>query len=164
MDQKYFTNRNSHFSLILTAEVINILFEFCTKSGKKETGGILVGHYSNDLTCAYITHASGPGRGSVHKRFSFFRAVGQLQNWLNNLWSNGVFYYIGEWHFHPDSSPEPSMTDRNQMLSIAQNLKASCPEPILIVIGGFPSKEWSLSANIFTQNGDIVTLSETKNS
>jgi hypothetical protein len=35
--------------------------------------------------------------------------------WLIELWRKGKADYLGEWHFHPFSSPELSLIDHRQM-------------------------------------------------
>ena len=53
---------------------------------------------------------------------------------LNDAWVQGC-YYLGEWHYHPNSLPTPSLTDLNQMRILATDEKLNCPEPILLIIG-----------------------------
>jgi integrative and conjugative element protein (TIGR02256 family) len=156
-----FSTLDNRFKAHLTDEALNKILSLSRASKMRETGGILFGHYSDDGVNAYITKVSGPGRGSKHGFASFFRAVGQLQEWLDALWGDGRGYYLGEWHFHPMSSPTPSSTDRKQMFEIAQNSKASCPEPILVILGGNPKGRWILSVSIFTRKGEAFELGQT---
>ena len=41
------------------------------------------------------------------------------------------------------------------MLKFSNNKKLNCPEPILIIIGGNPSK-WSLNSYIYKNNEKII--------
>lgn len=158
MSESYFKSQDLRFSVRISSDVLSEVLSLCVKTKRKETGGILVGRYGEGNSCAYITKISGPGSGSVHGSFSFFRAIGQLQNWLDGLWRDKDSYYLGEWHFHPFSSPQPSSTDLKQMQYIARNEKNACPEPILIIIGGDPQGDWLLHVKIFTKDGQIIDL------
>jgi integrative and conjugative element protein (TIGR02256 family) len=155
-----YTSPDGRFSVRLDAPVIRQLLRYCRMATGDETGGVLVGRYGDGHRCAVVTRASGPGRGSEKGRASFYRAVGHLQNWLDRLWADRHTYYLGEWHFHPGSSPQPSGTDRSQMLRIARDRAYACPEPLLVIVGGDPVKTWSLSATIFTRSGDVLALRE----
>lgn len=157
---KVFATQDGRFRVHLSTKVINELLSLSIAAGIKETGGILVGHYDKDHTDAYVTDISGPGRGSKHGFVSFFRAVGHLQGWLDKVWNGGKSYYLGEWHFHPMSSPTASNTDKRQMFEITTDAKASCPEPILIILGGNPKAQWKVSVSIFTKSKDIYDLDE----
>lgn len=122
----------------------------------KETGGILIGYYSDDLSWANVTKATAPPAGSVHYAFSFIREGKPLARLLDRYWKKKQ-YYIGEWHFHPNASAEPSSTDRNTMCSLASTESLHCPEPVLLIVGG-NSKKWYLHCSVFANNQE-VTLS-----
>ncbi len=64
--------------------------------------------------------------------------MGGLQNWIDELWSRGDGWYIGEWHYHPGGRPVPSIKDQRQMFQIAGTDDAHCPEPVLLMVGGRP--------------------------
>jgi len=160
MSDILFSSDNQPFTVRLSREAMDGILNLCRESNTKETGGILIGHYDSSHSQALISFASEPGFGSKHENSKFFRAVGQLQSLLNKLWKTKKGYYLGEWHFHPFSSPEPSSIDCNQMFEIAKNRKASCPEAILIIIGGDPSNNWSVSINIFIKSGQRITLKQ----
>jgi len=135
------------------------MIKLCRKAGDRETGGILVGHYDGSLRTAVVARVSGAPRGSQHGAASFYRAVGHLQQLLDRLWSGGGGYYVGEWHYHPGGAPEFSQRDRTQMLEIARSREYSCPEPVLVIIGGDPNGAWRLSANVFLRSGEVIPLS-----
>ena len=64
------------------------------------------------------------------------------------------------WHYHPNASSKSSKVDDMQMIKFSNNKKLNCPEPILIIIGGNPSK-WSLNSYIYKNNEKIILEKDT---
>jgi len=150
-DNKFFVEINQ---LILE----NIKIE-CVKTGNKETGGILIGYYSELNTKATISMITGPPNDSIHSESTFERGINGLNNIIDNQW-NSNRYYLGEWHFHPNSSSKPSYTDDLQMKKFANDDLLQCPEPILLIIGGVPDLEWEVSVYVYTRDRKITLLSK----
>lgn len=137
-------------SIVLTADALSNICIYISECAHVETGGILIGEYSTDLTTAYIDIATGPGSYSKHAIRSFIRRQGELQEILDDAVDAGL-YYLGEWHCHPNDDCKPSRRDLSQLLKIAHSKKYGCPEPILIIISEqYPRKH--LSAHIANQN------------
>jgi len=104
-------------------------------SDTNETGGIVIGNYSKDLQTAYLTHMSEAPADSKSGPMWFVRGTKGLCKLLLKFKAKEK-YYIGEWHYHPNGSSNPSPTDKKQIKEIAESKSYSCPEPILIIIGG----------------------------
>lgn len=155
-----YTSADGKFSVLLSKGVLDRIVQICAGAGEYETGGILVGHYDNTQLVAIVTDITGPPKGSKHGRYSFERAVGNLQSWLDQLWQKQQTYYLGEWHFHPGAAPSPSSTDHQQMKAIATDTKYACPEPILLILGGRPPQTWALSVTVHLRSGCSLTLHE----
>lgn len=130
----YSTVNGSH-QVELPLSVITCLFDTCKRSRNKETGGILIGCYSSDLSIAHVHIATTPPKGSIQTSNTFYRSNTGLQNILNRSWTEDK-YYIGEWHYHPGSAATPSQVDIAQMIQLSNNTDLKCPEPILIIVGG----------------------------
>ncbi|RDY72585.1 hypothetical protein DXT76_01205 [Halobacillus trueperi] len=128
----------------------------CKKANKKETGGILIGKYSSDLTTAIITQATGPPEDSKYGTTWFERGINGLQDKLDIAWAEEGSYYLGEWHFHPKDSPMPSIIDIKQMNRISDNPKYSCPEPLLLIVNG--DKKRKLFPYVFPNGDKYVPL------
>jgi integrative and conjugative element protein (TIGR02256 family) len=120
------------------------LLEHCRRAGVLETGGILIGHYSDLRDQAVITEVTGPPRDSVARRFSFVRGLIGLQARIDRAWRRGE-YYLGEWHFHPFTSPDPSPRDLAQIIAFSKTEAYCCPEPILVVVGDDPNSVGRIS-------------------
>lgn len=118
-----------------------------------ETGGILIGRYSDDLSTAKVLSASGPGPHSLFGLFSFTRKVFGLQAELDREFELGR-YYLGEWHCHPGTDSEPSPQDIQQMLSISKSVGYNCPEPILIVFG--KSNPYVFCTVVVVRDGKVI--------
>ena len=99
-----------------------------------ETGGLLIGTYSDNLHSVRVVQATGPGKYSIHAPFAFTRGVRDLQRMVERAEADGL-YYVGEWHSHPGENMSPSIQDLRQMREISADSGYNCPEPVLLVVG-----------------------------
>lgn len=152
-----FISTVTNLRINLPNDQLTILHCLCDKSNPYETGGIIIGRYSNDSLTAHISEISNSPDDSVKQRSFFNRGIKGLQKKLDMLWENN-YYYLGEWHYHPNSSPTPSGSDIKQMISLSKNKKLNYPEPILIIIGG-NKERWLQSVNVIA-NGNIIHFDE----
>lgn len=124
------------FAVELQASVLGELDRHCRDAGSAETGGILIGRYSDDLTIAVVQEATSPPADSRRGRTWFVRGVNGLREMLVKRWqAKERSFYIGEWHFHPASYVEPSTDDFTQMLKISRVRDYDCREPLLLILG-----------------------------
>ncbi len=154
-----FSNPSAPYTVTLEAEALSNMVSDCVQAGKHETGGILIGKYSSDGRIALISEITSHPKDSISSSITFLRGIVGLKELLTARWSEG-FHYVGEWHYHPGGSPEPSGTDMHAMRSIAENSKYSCREPILVIVGGRPPREVSLSVTVFPANRLSVRLNQ----
>lgn len=146
---------------MLPAHLIDRLESLCLEAGRVETGGILVGVYTEELDCAIVTGVSGPPRDSRGGPAWFIRGVYGLQRWLDGLWKKERHYFLGDWHFHPGAVPEPSAQDIRQTEEIALSPKYMCPEPILLIVGGDPPEVLHPGAFVYVIGKGIIPLPRT---
>lgn len=139
---------DGRFGASVPAQQMQSLIEFCRRTYPIETGGILVGNYTADLTLAAVTKVVSSPEDSAGSRSSFRRGVHGLQKLLIRMWPNGQ-YYLGEWHFHPDGAASPSRVDDGQMVEVANSLAYRCPEPLLLIVGGRPPAEFEIRTFVF---------------
>lgn len=151
-------SREGRFGLRVPARTMAQLCRWCRQSGRRETGGILVGHYSAALDCAVVSAVRSAPSDSRRGASWFARGTHGLQAWLDELWRAQQHYYLGEWHFHPYAAPDPSPTDCAQMRRIAHDPSYRCPEPVLLIIGGDPRGAWQAAASVFPAAADAVQL------
>jgi integrative and conjugative element protein (TIGR02256 family) len=152
-----FWSRDRQFGLVIPQRKMSRILRICCETIPVETGGILVGSYTDDLTCALVTDVSKAPLDSTSGKTWFNRGILGLQLWLDRLWHSKRFY-LGEWHFHPYARPNPSHIDIKQMEKISHASKYNCPEPILIIVGGDPNDSWQTSAHVFPKNRESVEL------
>jgi integrative and conjugative element protein (TIGR02256 family) len=133
------------------------IVSYCRVSHYNETGGIIVGSYSTDLSSATVSKIMGPPTDS-RSGFSWFeRGTKGIKETLDNLWQSKQQFYLGEWHYHPYSTPSPSHRDLLQMREVAQHPDFACPEPIMLIAGGNPNKSMLFRAFVFPK-GKMVEL------
>lgn len=159
MTDRIYYHNDFPYTVVLKNKLIKQMLEFCCAKMPLETGGILVGDYSEDASSATIKYITGPPQDSRHRRYEFYRGTHNLESLLSDFWEQGKFY-LGEWHFHPKSSSDPSLVDRKQMKKISTGGNYNCPEPILLIIGGNPNTEWHLSCSIFLNDKGWILLKE----
>lgn len=155
-----FKSVDNKFSVELNDEILDNIHHECITAKNKETGGILIGKHSED-GMTIISDVTGPPKGSKQGRCTFERAPADLNKILQDIWDLG-YRYVGDWHFHPNSSPQPSMVDDMQLKKFANDKKLNCHEPILLIIGGNQDKGWELSAHVYTK-GRKISLVEQSN-
>jgi len=153
-----FASADDSYGLVLGIQPLRDVLRHCQGAGRMETGGILVGQYDGDMKRAIVVAVSGPPADSFLGCFSFVRGVRGLQRWLDARWRRNEGFYLGEWHFHPYASPSPSTVDIEQMRRISQSRHYCCPEPILVIIGGDPTGEWSVRSYVFPRNAESLEL------
>jgi len=132
----------------------------CRKSPNRETGGILVGKYSNGGTTAKIMEALPPTVDSVRTSSTFSRGIHGLSKALFSRWGKTGSHYIGEWHYHPLGKGEPSGRDTSQMIDFAREESMQSPVPIMAIVFRSADDQFKLRAFVFTRDGLTVELSE----
>lgn len=150
------------YALRVTAASREQIDRECVRSGVIETGGILVGHYTSDEARAVVTEALPPPKDSACGRSWFHRGVVGLRRLLAKRWESQVrTYYIGEWHYHPASSVEPSGDDLAQMYGINGDLRYRCKEPVMLIVGqALHVNERPVRAFVFPQGGQYIEFEQ----
>lgn len=154
MGNLFFQDNSQIYNINLSKEAYEKMLCYCNKAYPYETGGILIGNYSCDQTIANILQITPPPKNSKHVRCNFHRGSDGLKKLLDTMWNQGR-YYLGEWHYHPNTSSLPSGIDNNQMIKLSRDKKLNCPEPILIIIGGYKDN-WSINARLYVNSQEII--------
>jgi integrative and conjugative element protein (TIGR02256 family) len=153
-----FWTEDRSFGLRITKFLLDELHNLCQQTIPNETGGIIIGFYTEALDCAVVTAFSKPPEDSMSGRNWFYRGIKGLQSRLNQLWLQRKQYYLGEWHFHPYGVPNPSSIDIEQMYNIASDTAYHCPEPLLVILGGDPMNKWSIKGYVFQRDKGLQEL------
>lgn len=155
---KTFLAEDNSIAVDLDDRALAAMLALCAKSGRLETGGVLIGRYSEFGDRVLVIKATGPTRDSRRFPFAFIRGIVGLTSRLRDEWKDGL-YYVGEWHFHPFASPRPSGTDSKQIKAFARTSDLRCPHPTLLVLGGNPAGRWTMAAAVVS-GGKLVPLLE----
>jgi integrative and conjugative element protein (TIGR02256 family) len=147
-----FVASDASVAVELESEALEAMLELCRASGKLETGGILIGRYGEYGDRVLVFRITGPPPDSRRFPANFIRGVAGLARRLRAEWKEG-HYYVGEWHFHPSNSPEPSPTDRRQIADFAEDASLLCPRPVLMIVGGDPNSQPWLWAGVVRETG-----------
>jgi hypothetical protein len=150
------------FALRIAAEAWQQIDRECGRSGEFETGGILVGHYTNDRSTAFVTEALLPPNDSTRSTNWFHRGVAGLRGLLAKRWKSEFrTFYIGEWHYHPARVVEPSGDDMAQMYTINADPLYQCREPLMIILGqGENGGVRPVRAFVFPRGGSFIEFKE----
>ncbi|MBI4526586.1 MAG: ThiF family adenylyltransferase [Deltaproteobacteria bacterium] len=125
------------------------------ESGDIETGGILVGKYES--TGSYwVEAATEPGPNAIREGTRFEKDIDYCQMQLEELTREfgEKTCYLGEWHYHPTISNEPSGTDIKSLMEIAAQNNYLIERPIMIII----SKTLEFGLSIHTKTGRFVRV------
>ncbi|MFQ5968801.1 MAG: hypothetical protein ACE5MI_14550, partial [Acidimicrobiia bacterium] len=82
-----FWSSDRRFGLRLGEDEIQSIRDLCAAAKTLETGGILIGFYTQPHDCAVVTAVTGPTPDSRVGLTWFYRGVRGLQDVLNRLWS-----------------------------------------------------------------------------
>ncbi len=150
MPDRYWRTPRGEFALVIDDQCWRSIEKECSRWDGMETGGILIGYYTSDKSTAIVTEASGPPRDSRRGPTWFQRGVAGLTSLLGELWRQSQrTHYLGEWHYHPSPSVEPSQEDIDQMVSISTSPNYRCQEPIMLVVGRTSSGRRPVRAFVF---------------
>jgi integrative and conjugative element protein (TIGR02256 family) len=104
-----------------------------------ETGGILFGQIDDFLKVIWVTAASGSPSDSIASRTEFVcgtRGVAAM-SMESATQTRGAALFIGMWHTHPGSVPNPSPTDRAAMRKLLGSPEFDGRHFLMLIIGGY---------------------------
>jgi integrative and conjugative element protein (TIGR02256 family) len=109
----------------------------------KETGGVLVGYWSNHDVV--ITDIIGPGPKAEHRRYSFAPDTKWQEHEIARIYeqSGRIHTYLGDWHSHPYGNQQLSVKDLITLFRVAVHKPARAPSPIMGVLHNNP--QWELA-------------------
>jgi len=157
MNNLTFQDSKALYKVTISKKLIKYIQKLCHQSSPNETGGILIGYYTDKFNLAVITKVLSAPSDSRSGPTWFYRGTSGIKKNLDTLWKRKKQFYIGEWHYHPNSSSNLSYQDIKQMKSIANSHSYNCPEPILLIVGGNDLK-WEESIYIFPTGKEYIYL------
>lgn len=138
---------------------VRSLYQEASASDHRETGGVLLGHYSDKLDRAVVLEATGPPPDSRRTQYTFVRGREGLHELLLARWHQEPRkHYLGEWHSHPTGQPRPSAQDRAALAGVARDPLYRCRTPLLLIVAPASDAEKSLGVWFADGRGERVEL------
>ncbi|MEL6171639.1 MAG: Mov34/MPN/PAD-1 family protein, partial [Pseudomonadota bacterium] len=131
-----------------------------TGSAKDETGGILLGEIDDALGVISIDVATGPPPDSKKSPELFECGIEGTYALcaFHTTESGNSTKFVGVWHTHPVSMPEPSMVDLGAMAQIL-HLQEKTPRHVVMLIIGYAATRPSWRFHLFRRSEfQVVTL------
>jgi integrative and conjugative element protein (TIGR02256 family) len=132
----------------ISGAVVRSIQSEATTRAPDETGGVLLGYWSNSPVAPVITQALGPGPNAQHARKSFVPDQEFHESEIARLWrSNRHLQYLGDWHSHPNAPGSLSDADIQTLRRIAASRLARAPRPLMLILAEGPPWNpvlWSL--------------------
>lgn len=119
-------------------EVLDAMRRMAEEAAPRETGGTLVGRYSDEGREALVIEALEAKAGARRGRTKFYRPPDDVDDQLDRVYraSGGKTHYLGEWHTHPGAAPTPSQTDLDTLQDLAKSRSVAADTPLMIIVGG----------------------------
>jgi proteasome lid subunit RPN8/RPN11 len=132
--------------LIVTGECLEQIERLTLLHYPKEFGGVLVGNYSDDGTCAIISRILVP---TTYKNSptSFTPDPHCINRQLRQLPEQ--LQYLGDWHSHPDGPGQPSATDKATIAKLAAHPDVRTRSPLLLIA---QTKQHQVTPHFFVQH------------
>ena len=137
----------------LSEEVAAAVKKQALQAFPNETGGFLVGRYSDDGKSAIVEMVIAPPK-SVAGPTSYQRETDGMNVLWDKLYDEGLIF-LGEWHSHPQGSASYSSTDKTAMTNIATCKTVVIKNPIMLIVALSKKKVYQTKAYYYS-NGDIV--------
>lgn len=145
-------NTYKNVSLMIDDSLLERLTQVALQNYPNESGGFLVGYYSQDFMTLHITDFILPQQ-QKSSSFLFERSIIGIKEIFNKLFVTKKCYYIGEWHTHPDGSSMYSQTDLKAMIEIATCKTVNITNPILLILSVSKNKLQDFSFYIYNDKG-----------
>jgi [CysO sulfur-carrier protein]-S-L-cysteine hydrolase len=145
-------NTYKNVSLLIEDSLLEKLTKVALQNYPNESGGFLVGYYSQDFMTLHITDFVLPQQ-QKSSSFLFERSIIGIKEIFNKLFVTKKYYYIGEWHTHPNGSSMYSQTDLKAMIEIATCETVNITNPILLILSVSKNKLQDFSFYIYNDKG-----------
>lgn len=112
-----------------------------------ETGGVLLGYWSEDRSEVVIMDVTGPGPNAVHSKTEFIPDDEYQDRMIDEIYarSGRQHTYLGDWHTHPFGEESLSYKDRRTLRRIAMLGGTGGPAPLMVVLA-CSEQHWRLAA------------------
>ncbi|MDQ1166888.1 Mov34/MPN/PAD-1 family protein [Flavobacterium sp. SORGH_AS_0622] len=133
-------------------EIIKEFEKIALKFYPNEIGGYLMGYYTDDKTKAVVVKQI-LSTNFENSPTSFKHIVDEnLKETFVRIFDEEKIHYLGEWHTHPNSNSNYSLTDFKALKKIVENKDSNIENPILLIIGFDKKGIRDYSFNVFFNN------------
>ena len=120
--------------LIFTGPVLEHMFSQKQKHWlSRESGGQLFASFGNENIV--VTEATGPRKQDKRGRFSFWPHRPSEQKEINQRYKEAGLHFVGDWHTHPERTPNPSGGDADSVAKMFGASKHDLFGVLLVVVG-----------------------------
>lgn len=124
--------------------------------GSPEAGGQLFANITKDGCHWFVSSATGPRLSDKRSRF-FFKPDRRLERReIREEFEQGK-HYIGDWHTHPQQTPQPSASDTRSMGEIFEKSIHQLPGILMIIVGTTPPPE-GIWVSLHSSQGEALPL------
>lgn len=160
-----FNFKSGKLKVLLNQYLLKKLSRLAKTNFPNETGGTLLGHYTNSMKIAIITEIIKSGKNTKTSPVSFIRPSDHDNSMENKkiIRAKGKLFYLGEWHSHPKGNPRPSHNDLKSLVGLATHPGVPADTPIMLIIGYDLSPDLkNLTCSVAEKNGscEISTMSK----
>ncbi len=116
-------------------QVIATFDKYKQMPGRQESGGILLGRiFENKITIETIATPDSRDKAGL---IFFIRSRRKAQDIVNKTWddSKGDKIYLGEWHTHSESCPQPSSMDKDMIRNMLRDSIMEIDFLITVIVG-----------------------------
>ncbi len=108
-----------------------------------EAGGVLLGRHLRDVVDVVVDDVTEPLEGDAQGR-TFFKRLEGHQSLVDAAWrrSKGTCVYLGEWHTHPEDTPNPSRIDRVDWLRRLREDVVDAESLFFVIVGRVDVRAW----------------------
>lgn len=119
------------------------------RAAPHETGGLLVGYWSESGSEVVVVDATAPGPAAREESNSFTPDYDHDLQVIARRYadSNRRHTYLGDWHSHPTSTAYLSPDDLDALRRIGRDERARAAQPLMIVLGG--EDRWTLTVYVW---------------
>lgn len=148
---------------VLTVELSDLVLAHFNKyaqhsDGSPEAGGQLFAKITKDGRHWFVSNATGPRPSDQRSRFFFNPDRRVERREIQDEYEQGK-HYVGDWHTHPQRSPQPSPSDTLSMAEIFGKSMHQLPGVLMIIVGIHPPPE-GIWISMHSSKGSALPLRE----
>lgn len=146
---------------ILTVELSDSVLAHFNKQAQQtpespEAGGQLFANITKDGSHWFVSSATGPRPSDHRSRFMFNPDRRIERREIHAEFEHGR-HYVGDWHTHPQQSPEPSASDVRSMAEIFEKSIHQLPSILMVIVGTYQPPE-GLWISMHSSQGTALPL------